>query len=68
MLDGIEVDGSGIEIVETVFDYRPGDVVPQFRVGPDRLGHVVLKAVDEEQVRADLAELPSRIKIHLKEA
>lgn len=68
VLDGIEVDESGIEIVETVLDYHPGDIVPQFRVGPDRLGHVVLKAAGEEQVRADLAELPSRIKIHLKEA
>lgn len=67
ILDGIDVDDSDLEVVETVYDYRPGELVPQFRVGPDRLGHVVLKGSDEGKVRADLQELSFRIKIRLHE-
>jgi biotin carboxylase len=67
ILDCIEVDGSELDIVETVYDYHSGDIVPAFRLGPDRLGHVVLRAADEATVRNDLKKLESKIKIHFKE-
>lgn len=31
------------DIVEVQFDYKPGDVVHKFRVGPHRIGHVITK-------------------------
>ena len=65
-LEGIDVDDFGLEIMEMVFDYHPGEMVPQFRVGPDRLGHIVLKGLDEAKVRSDLDGLPSRITVRLQ--
>jgi len=31
------------DIVDVQFDYRPGDSVHAFRVGPHRIGHVITK-------------------------
>ena len=31
------------DIVEVQFDYKPGDKVHAFRVGPHRIGHVITK-------------------------
>jgi biotin carboxylase len=67
VLERIDVDNTELDIVETVFDYHPGDSVPEFHVGPDRLGHVVLRAADEATVCNDLKKLESKIKIRLKE-
>jgi biotin carboxylase len=66
VLDCIEVDDSELDIVETVFDYKHGDMVPAFRLGPDRLGHVVLKGADEATVLSDLKKLEPKIKIRFK--
>lgn len=67
ILDGITIVSDGLDIVETVFDYKPGDSVPAFKVGPDRLGHVVLKAADEAAVISDLKKLEERIVISFRE-
>jgi biotin carboxylase len=68
VLGSIEVDGDGLDIVETAFDYQPGDMIPAFRLGPDRLGHVVLKASDEDAVLSDLNQLGQRIRINFQKA
>jgi hypothetical protein len=31
------------DIVDIQFDYKPGDQVHKFRVGPHRIGHVITK-------------------------
>lgn len=62
-LDCIDVDGNGLEIIETVIDHDHGETVPAFRLGPDRLGHVVLKAATEEKILEDLKLLESRIQV-----
>ena len=31
------------DIVEVQFDYKPGDEVHKFKVGPHRIGHVITK-------------------------
>ncbi|HOW97736.1 MAG TPA: ATP-grasp domain-containing protein [Kiritimatiellia bacterium] len=36
-------NGPDPEIVDVSFDYRPGDRVRRFRVGPDRIGHIIAK-------------------------
>lgn len=51
-------------IVDVQFDYKPGDNVHKFNVGPDRIGHIITKGktVDEAQ------ELLKKVfdNIHLK--
>jgi biotin carboxylase len=65
VLERIDVDGEGLDLIETVFDYNPGQNVPAFRLGPDRLGHVVLKASDHVKVLSDLKMLESKIQVYL---
>jgi len=66
VLNSIEIALGDLDIVETVYDYKSGDNVPAFRLGPDRLGHVVLKAVDEAAVIRDLGVLEQSIKVSFK--
>lgn len=49
--------------VEVSFDYRPGDRVRRFRVGPDRIGHLIVKGDRLDEVRADLDRKRQRIRI-----
>ena len=35
--------GEDPRLVEIVLDYKPGDMVKAFRVGPDRIGHAITK-------------------------
>lgn len=65
VLDRIDVDESGLDVIETVMDHQRGDTVPAFRLGPDRLGHVVIKAASESQIMDDLKKLESRIQVKL---
>ena len=49
--------------VDVAFDYRPGDRVRRFRVGPDRIGHLIVKGERLDESRADLERKRRGIRI-----
>ncbi|MBP7828766.1 MAG: ATP-grasp domain-containing protein [Kiritimatiellae bacterium] len=49
--------------VDVAFDYRPGDRVRRFRVGPDRIGHLIVKGERLDEARADLERKRRGIRI-----
>lgn len=51
------------DIYEIQFDYKPGDTVHKFHVGPHRIGHVVTKGETLEEAVDKLNEALGRIKI-----
>ena len=53
------------DIVEIQFDYKPGDRVKQFHVGPNRIGHVVTKGETLDQAVEKLNGALSRIRIEV---
>lgn len=55
------------QIVEIQFDYQAGDQVQAFRVGPHRIGHVVVKADTLEEARAKMKEALGKIEIEVEE-
>jgi len=65
-LEGFEINGDHLDIVEVVHDYKPGDKVPAFQLGPDRLGHVVIRGADDVEVLHDLKVLENNIKVILR--
>jgi biotin carboxylase len=65
VLDRIDVDGNDLDLIEVVKDYDHGARIPAFRLGPDRLGHVVLKASDNRKLLGDLEKLESKIHVGL---
>ncbi len=54
-------------LVEVVFDYFPGERVRKFRVGPDRIGHVIVKGDTLEQAEKELKSAMEGIHIKVKE-
>lgn len=66
VLERFDVNPGELDIVEIVRDYQRGDKVPAFKLGPDRLGHVVLRAADETSVLHDLRTLEKNIKVILQ--
>lgn len=51
------------DIYEIQFDYKPGDSVPKFHVGPHRIGHVITKGVTLDAAVKKLDEALEKIKI-----
>ncbi len=54
------------DIYETMFDYRVGEKVRKFRVGPDRIGHVVTKGATLEEATRTLEEAIANIEIQVE--
>lgn len=54
------------QIVEIQFDYQPGDKVQAFRVGPHRIGHVVVKADTLEEAKRKMDEALGNIEIQVE--
>ena len=53
-------------IYEIMFDYRVGEAVKKFRVGPHRIGHVVTKGNTLEEATAALEEALKNIEIRVE--
>ena len=51
------------DIVDIHFDYNVGDSVRAFRVGPDRIGHVITKGETLEAAVDKLHEALAKIEI-----
>ncbi len=63
----IENRNSDDHIVEVQYDYEIGDQVRQFQVGPDRIGHVIVKGETVEQAKETLMKVLEKIKIEVNE-
>lgn len=55
------------EIVDIQFDYKPGDTVHKFRVGPHRIGHVITKGDTLDAAVKTLHEALEKIEISVTE-
>ena len=53
------------DIVDIQFDYKPGDVVCKFSVGPDRIGHVITKGKTLEEAVDTLHRALDNINIQI---
>lgn len=63
----IENRNSDGHIVEVQYDYEIGDQVRQFQVGPDRIGHVIVKGETVEQAKETLMKVLEKIKVEVTE-
>ena len=71
VIDRVEVPESVSEhpnLYELVIDKNAGDSVNAFRVGPDRIGHIVVTADDVDTAEKLAEDLASKIVIRLKDA
>ena len=66
ILERFEVNRGQLDVVEVVYDYQRGDKVPAFKLGPDRLGHVVIQGADEASILRDLETLEKSIEVILQ--
>lgn len=53
------------EIVEVQYDYKPGDSVNAFRIGPDRIGHVILQGNDLPRLQLKIEDVINNIHINV---
>ena len=54
------------DIVDVQFDYKPGDPVRKFHVGPNRIGHVITKGHSLEEAVDKLHEALDNIHIEVR--
>lgn len=54
------------DIIEVQFDYKPGDAVNKFRIGPHRIGHVITKGQTLDEAVSLLDKAVSNIEITVK--
>lgn len=52
------------DLVQMKLDYTCGDEIHAFRVGPDRIGHLLVRGQDLEKVRARAEELCKQIRLY----
>ena len=53
-------------IYEVEFDYKPGDEVHKFHVGPHRIGHIITKGDSLEEAQELLFSAMDNIKIEVE--
>lgn len=61
----LDFDKSEYDIVDLKIDYKNGDQVKKFDVGPDRIGHVVIKGDDIELLKNDIDKLQNNYAVKL---
>ena len=59
-------NGPDENLVEVHFDYKPGDQVSRFHVGPDRIGHVITKGDTLDEAVDVLNKALENIKIEVR--
>lgn len=68
ILDHVEYPAeTPADLVEMKMDYGPGDEIHAFRVGPDRIGHLLVQGQDLATVRARAEELCSQIQLYYQQ-
>lgn len=53
-------------VYEKVFDYQQGEPVREFKVGPDRIGHIIITEKDEGSVIEKLEEIKTNYQLSLQ--
>lgn len=53
-------------IIDVSFDYKVGDTVNQFKVGPDRIGQVIVKGKTLEEATSMIEKLMKEINVSVK--
>ncbi len=54
------------DVLELVIDVKPGEKVDAFKVGPDRLGHIIVAAESAELAEAKAIKLAAKIQFKLR--
>lgn len=54
------------DLLELVIDVKPGQKVDAFKVGPDRLGHIIVAAENAELAEAKAMKLAAKIQFKLR--
>lgn len=62
-LKSIEITNTEFHIFEKLDDYNYGDMIPEFQVGPDRLGHVIFGVKNENDPTTDIEKMRNSIQI-----
>ena len=65
VFDSISYDKTKYDIVEVKFDYKSGEKINAFQVGPDRLGHIIIKGKDISDVFEQIEHLQKNYQINL---
>lgn len=53
------------DVLQVSFDYREGDTVRRFRIGTDRIGHIIAKGSDAAEALAALERAKARVEIEI---
>ncbi|MDN5205390.1 ATP-grasp domain-containing protein [Fulvivirgaceae bacterium BMA10] len=68
VLDKVESDiRNHQEIVDFSIDYQQGEYIPKFRVGPDRIGQIIVKGETLDSTLEFLNEVKNNVRIELKQ-
>lgn len=60
-------DENDKDIYEIQFDYQVGDAISEFHIGPDRIGHVIVKGKTLQEAEKKIDEVISKIDIIVEE-
>jgi len=67
VIEALRVDPLPQNVDEIVLDYNVGDAVRRFRVGPDRIGHVIAHGSDEKEARINLERGKAAVHLCLRD-
>lgn len=59
----IVLDTKSYNIIEKQFDYKKGEKINKFEVGPDRLGHVIIEEDAEQNIIKKITQLQKEYKV-----
>lgn len=62
----IDKNKTDVNIVDIQYDYHVGDKVRKFAVGPDRIGHIIVKGKDAVDARKNVEKVLENIEIVVK--
>ena len=67
LIEELRVDEMGSGVDDVVFDYGVGDYVEKFRVGPDRIGHIIVCGKDVDEAQSIMDEAKKHIHITIRQ-
>ena len=63
VFSNIVLDTKSYNIIEKQFDYKKGEKINKFEVGPDRLGHVIIEGDTEQNIIKKITQLQKEYKV-----
>jgi len=66
-LKGIKYDKVNADLEEFQLDYKAGERVRKFEVGPDRIGHIIMKTneTNDEKIIDEISNISKQIDIEI---